>query len=684
MKRPFAVIGFSMLFSTLIFYNIAFKLSVALTLGATVIFCVFLCFKKLRKNKFILFSLASVIAFSVSFITAQYGYVTAESNMGETVEIHGVVCQTPTHSDYAHTYIIKLQNENYKIRYVSEDNRFFDEGTIVCGTVEKNTSPYAEPDFLDSALASKVYFTFFETEDYSLEATGEINTFYSALGKIKSTFTNITYAYIPSENAGIANAMTIGDRSGISNETTEQFSYAGSSHLLVVSGLHLSIWALGIIRLSRKNTLLRKYSIIISLTVLLFYASLTGFSVSVIRAGAMVGAVIIAKAFHRDADSLNSIGLGITGIMLTNPFSAYSVSLWFTVFSTVGILVIQKPLEKWIYSTTVGKKLSSFSFCRFLITSSSVSLSATICTLPIFIIKFEFLPWASILSNILMVDAAMIVMVTTVAGAVFHCIHITPIAQLLYWISGTLGGFLRLCAEKIGLAEWSGLSMANNNYKTFLFIAIVSVIIAYFMRKRIPHIVRTTATALTCIFVLLALSTTIHDYNTPTVEISNIDSQIIIHINYKGESIILGCGDKTTKNQIKYLLNCHGQKSPELLVVTNISDSVFTQICDYRKTFYFSNVAFCGEKLEMFPNAEENITSISMGNDFIINLSQYQKQIEFSYNGKNIVYICNETEENTFKNHDRYDIIISYSDLIGLNTDDYIKIGSGETVIAEF
>lgn len=684
MKRPFAVIGFSMLFSTLIFYNIAFKLSVALTLGATVVFCVFLCFKKLRKNKFILFSLASVIAFSVSFITVQYGYVTAESNMGETVEIRGVVCQTPTHSDYAHTYIIKLQNENYKIRYVSEDNRFFDEGTIVCGTVEKNTSPYAEPDFLDSALASKVYFTFFETEDYSLEATGEINTFYSALGKIKNTFTNITYAYIPSEKAGIANAMTIGDRSGISNETTEQFSYAGSSHLLVVSGLHLSIWALGIIRLSRKNTLLRKYSIIISLTVLLFYASLTGVSVSVIRASAMVGAVIIAKAFHRDADSLNSIGLGITGIMLTNPFSAYSVSLWFTVFSTVGILVIQKPLEKWIYSTTVGKKLSSFSFCRFLITSSSVSLSATICTLPIFIVKFEFLPWASILSNILMVDAAMVVMVTTVAGAVFHCIHITPIAQLLYWISGTLGGFLRLCAEKIGLAEWSGLSMANNNYKTFLFIAIVSVIIAYFMRKRIPHIVRTTATALTCIFVLLALSTTIHDYNTPTVEISNIDSQIIIHINYKGESIIMGCGDKTTKNQIKYLLNSHGQKSPELLVVTDINDSVFAQICDYRKTFYFSNVAFCGEKLEMFPNAEENITSISMGNDFIINLSQYEKQIEFSYNGKNIVYICNETEENTFKNHDRYDIIISYSDLIELNTDDYIKIGSGETLIAEF
>lgn len=684
MKRPFAAIGFSMLFATLIFYNISFKLSVALTIVATVIFCILLCFKIFRKNKFILFSLVSVVAFSVSFMTAQYRYVTAENNMGETVEIRGVVYQTPTHSDYAHTYIIKLQNENYKIRYVSEDNRYFEQGYIVSGTLEKNATPYAEPDFLDSALASGIYFTFFETEDFRLEPTGENNVFYSTFGKIKSAFTNATYTYLSGENAGIANAMTISDRSGISSETTEQFNYAGSSHLLVVSGLHLSFWALGIIGIFRKSSILRKYSILLSLAVLLFYASLTGFSVSVIRAGVMVGAVIIAKAFHRDADSLNSIGLGITTILLANPFSAYSVALWFTVFSTVGILVIQKPLEKWIYSTAVGKSLSTLWIFRFLISSSTVSLSVTLCTLPIFIIKFEFLPWASIISNILMVDAALVVMATTVMGAFCHFLHITPLAQLLYWISGTLGRFLRLCAEKSGLAEWSGLPMADKNYKGFLFIAVCLVIFAHFMRKRIPHIIKTTATGLACAFILLALTTTLHDYNTPTVEISNIDSQIIIHINYQGESVIIGCRDKTTKNQIKNLLNSHGQKSPELLVITDTDDYTFSQICDYQKTFYFFDVAFCGKGLSMFENSKKNVSAISMGSDFKIDLSQYEKQIEFSYNGKNIVYICNETEENPFKNDNQYDIIVLYSDLIGLNDEEYIKINSGETLNIEF
>lgn len=673
MKRPFAVVGFSMLFSTLIFYNISFKASVALTIGATVIFCLCLPFKAMRKNKFILFSLFSVIMFSLSFMLCQFQYVTAEKNMGETVEIRGVVCQTPTHSDYAHAYIIKLEDENYKVRYVSEDNRFFTEGTVVSGTVQKSTEEYTDIDFLDSSLSSKVYFTFFETEDFKLERTGETNWIYKSLGEIKNAFTTLTYSYIPSENGGIANAMTIGDRSGIEASTTEQFNYAGSSHLLVVSGLHLSLWAFGIIKLLRKNSLLRRYAVPISLAVLLFYCTLTGFSVSVIRAGAMVGAVIVAKAFRRDADSLNSIGVGITGIMFFNPFAAYSVSLWFTVLSTVGILVFQKPIEQWIYSTTVGKKLSSFSLFRFLISSSTVSLSATICTLPVFIVKFEFLPWASILSNILMVDAAMVVMVTTVLGALFHCLHIYPLAHLVYWISGTLGGFLRFCAEKIGLAEWSGLSMYNIHFKIFMVVAVILGALMYLLRKRNPSIIKTISALLAVTFVLISLFSVLHDYNTPTVEICEINSQPIIHINYKGESMIIGCSDKTNINWIKNVLNRHGQKSTELLVVTDTNDSTFSQILNYQQTFYFSEVTF-GDSIE----------ALSFGEDFLIDLSQYETYIEFSYNSKNIVYIYGETEENLFKNGKVYDTIIIYDDLTVPENVNLIKAKIGETVTVNF
>lgn len=684
MKRPFAVIGFSMLFSVLIFYNVSFNASIALTLGAIVIFCLFVSVRSLRKYKTVIISLISVTVFSLSFIFCQCQYAYTMQNMGETAYIQGVVCQTPTHSDYAHTYIIKVDGENYKVRYVAEDNRFFEEGTIVKGTVKRETGEYAETDYLDSALASKIYFTFFETEDFKLERTGETNLFYKTFGEIKEAFINLTYSYIPGENGGIANAMTIGDRSGISSSVIEQFNYAGSSHLLVISGLHLSIWAFGVVRILRKSSFLRRYSVPISLVILLFYSILTGFSVSVIRSGAMVGAVIIAKAFRRDADSLNSIGTGVTVIMLVNPFAAYSVSLWFTVLSTVGILVLQKPFESYICSTALGRKLNRLFIFRFLITSSTVSLSATVCTLPVFIAKFEFLPWASVISNILMTEAAMIVMISTVLGAFFHCLHIYTLANLSYLISGTLGGFMRFCAEKIGLAEWSCLPMSNIHFKRFIFAAVICVILAHSLRKKLPSLRKLTAFILAIVFILISLFSVLHDYNSPTVEITETNSQPIIHINYRNESIIIGCSDSSSIDWIKTVLNRHGQKSPELLIVTHTDDFTFSQISNYQQTFHCSKVAFCGSGLSMYENADKNVTSVTLGGDFKIDFSHCEEYIEFSYYDKNIIYIYGETEENLFKNGKVYDTIITYKDLSAPEAVNVLKASYGETVSVNF
>ena len=115
------------------------------------------------------------------------------------------------------------------------------------------------------------------------------------MGEIKNWFTDIVDTYIPGESGAIAKAMTIGDKSEISDTTIDYFNYAGTSHLLVISGLHLTLWSIGIMRFIEKSSKLRKYTVIIGFACLLGYSALTGFSVSVIRAGAMIGAVLDGK-----------------------------------------------------------------------------------------------------------------------------------------------------------------------------------------------------------------------------------------------------------------------------------------------------------------------------------------------------------------------------------------------------
>ena len=65
MKRPFAVIGFSMLLTSLIVMNIKFKTTVALLFGVTVALLIFLGFKNLRKQKFIILTLVVVVIFII-------------------------------------------------------------------------------------------------------------------------------------------------------------------------------------------------------------------------------------------------------------------------------------------------------------------------------------------------------------------------------------------------------------------------------------------------------------------------------------------------------------------------------------------------------------------------------------------------------------------------------------------
>ncbi len=684
MKRPFAVIGFSMLLSSLLFYNISFKASVALTIGAAVIFCLILIVKPLRNQHFLKSVLVGIIAFSLSFTVCQDDYINIISSQNETMEIHGVVCQAPTHTDYNHIYIIKPYNCSYKIRYISEENRFFEEGDIVRGTLLNDNISTIEADYLDSALSSKIYFSFFESESYKLVRTGATDDFYKAIGSLKNAFTKLTYEYLPSENGGIANAMVIGDRQGITDATMELFNYAGNSHLLVVSGMHLSIWVLGVIRLFQKNSFIRKHSATISMAVLIFYSALTGFSVSVVRAMIMAGALILGKALGRDADSLNSVGVGCAVILTANPFAAYSVSLWFTVLSTVGILILSKPLEAWALNTALGKALSRLWIFRFTISASAVSLSAGLCTLPVFVVAFDCFPWASVLTNILTGDAAMLIMVSTVLGAVFHLLGLRSFAWLCYTVSGALGEFITLCARKIGLAKWSSVSLTDTAFKSFLIAAFVFALISYLLRKKEKWLIKTTALVLVVSFVFLCLTTAAYDYNTPTVELFMAkEGSPVIHVNFKGNSVII-VTDTVSTQFIKSALNRHNQKVPEQLVILQTDDSTMTDILLFQKKFYCQNVAFCDKGISTFDLSVRNISRITLCGALKITALENPQGVELAYGDKYVLFIFALSEENVFKNSELYDTIIVYDRLSVSEELDCIKIADGETVSIKF
>lgn len=664
MTRPFAVIGFSMLTAAALLYNIDLKTTVAALLTASVVLCILLFFKRFRADKTVCVALLSVIVFTLSLLNAQYKFYTVSQTAQDKIDIRAVVCETPKASDYAFTYTLKLyemngESSNFKIRYVSSENRGFEEGTVVSGTVK--TEPFEDDaDSLEYGLSQKLYFTVFESTDNAVNATGETDKFHAFIGSIKNLFVNTTMKYLPNENGAVANAMTVGDRSGISRYTLDCFNYAGTSHLLVISGLHLTIWSMGLIGFMAKSRRTRKFTVPAGAVCILFYAAVTGFSISVLRAGAMVCGVLLGKLFHRGADSINSIGFALTFILLFNPFSAYSAALWFTTFSTLGLLIASRKVSDYILNTAWGRVFSRYPFFEGFVNLLSISVSVTAFTLPVFILKFDMLPVASFISNFFSVSIALALMVTTVVGFLLHIIGAFPLAETAYFISGILSGYLRNVTEKIGMAQWSSISVSHRYFKYFLIFDLTVTVVCLVLKVFGKNIFKHACVLLAITFLLTAFYCTDYERRNASLDIISGNGEMSVLINSGGKSVLIGCADKNMTYTVSDVLNTHGKKFLDAVAVTQMDSDTVSRAANLKSVFPYAQLMFCFDAPDVFyENISENIKNITVG-DVSVDLFSPDICAEIELNGKSILTVFPDSDENVFENGKEYDIIILY------------------------
>ncbi|MBO4873608.1 MAG: DNA internalization-related competence protein ComEC/Rec2 [Lachnospiraceae bacterium] len=162
----------------------------------------------------------------------------------------------------------------------------------------------------------------------------------------------------PSGEAALLSAMLLGDRSGLDAETQAQYETAGLSHLLSVSGLHVSFWALLIGRgfgfllsffpFSRgKNRLSRIgfscFRGILAAAAVFFYMILSGGRVPVRRAGLMALLYHLSQALPGSYDLPSALSLAALSILIPYPYALFQASFQLS-FGCVLILGCLLPL----------------------------------------------------------------------------------------------------------------------------------------------------------------------------------------------------------------------------------------------------------------------------------------------------------------------------------------------------
>lgn len=108
--------------------------------------------------------------------------------------------------------------------------------------------------------------------------------------------------------AGAAAAMTAGDRALLTDEVKDAFRGAGLSHVLVVSGLHLSAVG-GLVYAAVRRMGRRRLACACAMFSSLAFMCLTSFTPSVVRAGTAMLLLYGGALFNRKSDALTSLGL---------------------------------------------------------------------------------------------------------------------------------------------------------------------------------------------------------------------------------------------------------------------------------------------------------------------------------------------------------------------------------------
>ena len=321
------------------------------------------------------------------------------------------------------------------------------------------------------------------------------------------------------QTAGVLDAALLGNRYNLTPQTSQRFREGGTFHVLVISGLHITFIGGVCLVVARRVTSRRGFQCVLCLTVLWAYTLAVGAEASVVRAALMFTVIALSPVFFRHASSLNSLGAAALMLLVWSPQNLFDPSFQLTFLSVFAIVALAWPLLKnlaaigawyptrdhpyppsvstWLRSSSEAifwsqknweKELAQSVYscslfksrlgivheryrlqrlARYILVAFVVSVCVQIVLLPLQVVYFHRLSFASLVLNIfvglLMVLLAFVSIVALLAAQVFAPVApaLTSIANGLTWLMvHSVDPFVQLDSASVRLPHYTDLAAA--------------------------------------------------------------------------------------------------------------------------------------------------------------------------------------------------------------------------------
>lgn len=259
---------------------------------------------------------------------------------------------------------------------------------------------------------------FIEDQDFEVIRNEPASWLTRSVRKANLLCMNILASHLKGTELGIAQALILGDKSLLDNEIRSAFSATGAMHILAVSGLHIGLILQLLIFIIQftANWISRSKAIFLIVLILWFYALMTGFSPSVIRAVFMFSVLTLTQWTGIQISSINSLFFTAFVIVLLKPMYFFDIGFQLSYLAMLGIF---------LFYPIIGRSwMPENKLLQYLWEGTAIGFAAQVVTTPLTLYYFHQFPNYFAVANLGLMGLSSVVLAV---GIFILGLHFVPL-----------------------------------------------------------------------------------------------------------------------------------------------------------------------------------------------------------------------------------------------------------------
>ncbi len=453
--------------------------------------------------------------------------------------------------------ILKLDGRSYKARLYMDRNSDVFPGDVLSGRVRLRYTPEGGLQISTYHKGEGIFLLAYGEDTLRHTKAQQLPKKYFA-AEIRKNTASIIDLIFPEDTAFFAKALLLGDDSSVSFSDNIALQKSGIRHVVAVSGLHVSfLFSLVYFATGRRKLL----TLLVGIPVLAVFASVAGFTPSVVRACIMQGLIILAVAAEREYDPATALSFAVFIMLLVNPLTVTSASFQLSVGCMIGIFAFAQPIRDYLYSKKwfhySKKKSIRENLLQWFTGSVSVSVSALIVTVPLCAWYFGTVSLIGIVTNLLTLWIVSYIF----CGIILACV----LSFVWSWGAGVLAVMIAWPIRYVlfvarNLSEVPMAILYTNNIYGIIWIIFSYGLLAIFCfsKKKRPVIL---IGAVTVMYALtLGLSYIEPYFDNVQLTVLDVGQGQCILLQSKGDTYLIDCGGEDPKQTATTVLDALGTR----------------------------------------------------------------------------------------------------------------------------